>query len=183
MKSYFVFVDESYRPNIFALSVVWTKNKTEPCKIKNEALKKIGKENYRFHFKNDDDEIRKNFMNTILNSSINFGIILTEYPSSCSEYARYYIAEVINNLPIEDNSRVVITIKGINDWINKKKCKINEEVIRWIRKRIFYTIKFNDKAGLEIADYIASAYTYCKFQKDNFCELLENKLTFLVRIR
>jgi len=169
-------VDESYKENIFALSVIWVKNPAEADRIKADAVRKINKK-YHFHFKND---IRRIFLLAILNSKINFGIILfNKIPRCCKGYARYYIAEVINNSPFDENSQLIITIKGIGP--NKqKKCNIYEESINFVQKRIFYRIKYNAKSGLEIADYIASAYVYCIFNNFNLCKSIKEKIRFKV---
>ncbi|AWR93300.1 DUF3800 domain-containing protein [Acidianus brierleyi] len=180
MKKYYVYVDESYKENIFALSVIWVKNPAEADRIKADAVRKINKK-YHFHFKNDKYNIRRIFLLAILNSKINFGIILfNKIPRCCKDYARYYIAEVINNSPFDENSQLIITIKGIEDWINRKKCNIYDESINFVQKRIFYRIKYNDRSGLEIADYIASVYVYCIFNNFDLCKSIKEKIRFKV---
>ena len=88
MNEYHVFVDESYDMRFFVLAIVWVKKISEVKRLKLNALNKIGKSRYNFHFKDDPQKIKNVFMEEILNSRINAGVIIfNNQPKSCKEYA------------------------------------------------------------------------------------------------
>ena len=113
MNKYHVFVDESYDKTFFVLAIVWVKKISEVKRVKLNALNKIGKSKYNFHFKDDPQKIKDVFMEEILDSPINAGVIIfNNQPKSCKEYAKYYVVEVVRVLPIS-NSVVTIYVKGL----------------------------------------------------------------------
>ena len=128
LNKYHVFVDESYDTKFFVLAIVWVKKINEVKRLKLNALNKIGKSRYNFHFKDDPQGIKDVFMEEILDSRINAGIIIfNNQPKSCKEYAAYYVAEVVRVLPI-NNSLVTIHVKGLKNWISKD-CDLLAEAV------------------------------------------------------
>ncbi|MEJ2776366.1 hypothetical protein WIW90_09145, partial [Sulfolobaceae archaeon RB850M] len=73
LNKYHVFVDESYDKTFFVLAIVWVKKINEVKRLKLNALNKIGKSRYNFHFKDDPQKIKDVFMEEILDSPINAG--------------------------------------------------------------------------------------------------------------
>jgi len=117
MKKVYVFVDESYSSanfSFYVLSVVWTEKNILPESIKNRALERLSykiRRRRKFHFRDDPDESRKVFLEEILKSKINFGVLLfNKIPKTCEEYADFYVISVINSIPVS-NSLIIITIR------------------------------------------------------------------------
>ncbi|WP_236751071.1 DUF3800 domain-containing protein [Acidianus sp. HS-5] len=187
MNKYYVFVDESYDKEVFVLAIVWTRSLKLVNSIKRSTLKKLNKDEYKFHFSDDRDEIKRIFLSKILNDSLNFGVLTFDrQPKRCEEYVKYYIIDVTRALPIS-NSLIYIYVKGLNKWIGKN-CNIKAEESKiGIPNSNLVCIRFNykkeERAGLEIADYIASLYRKCKNKTESLesCNLLENKLKFIIR--
>jgi len=180
VKKVYVYVDESYNPQNFSfyvLSVVWTEKKLLPESIKDRALKRLSyrtRRRRKFHFRDDSIEVRKVFLEEMLKSKIDFGVLLfNKIPRSCEEYAYFYVASVINSIPVSD-SLITIIIKGIG-----RGCDLEGEAIKKLQKRVAFKVLYSSSAaGSEIADYIASAYRLCLSKREDFCEELEKKLKF-----
>jgi len=176
----YVFVDESYEPmnfTFYVLSVVWTEREKLPESMKSKALDRLLykiRRRRKFHFRDDSNEVRKVFLEEILKSKINFGVLLfNKIPKTCEEYAYFYVASVIDSIPVS-NSLITIIIKGIG-----KGCDLEGEAIKKLQKRIPFRVHHTSAAaGSEIADYIASAYRLCLSRRENFCEELEKELKF-----
>ena len=185
MKKVYVFVDESYNSvnfSFYILSVVWTEKNILPESVKNRALERLShriRRRSKFHFRDDSIEVRKVFLEEILKSKINFGVLLfNKIPKTCEEYADFYVANVINSIPVS-NSLIIITIKGIG-----KGCDLEREAIKKLQKRVPFRVHHTSAApGSEIADYIASAYRLCLSKREDFCEELEKELKFKRFIR
>ena len=183
MNEYHVFVDESYDMTFFVLAIVWVKKISEVKRLKLNALNKIGKSRYNFHFKDDPQKIKDVFMEEILDSRINAGIkIFNNQPKSCKEYAEYYVAEVLRVLPIS-NSVVTIYVKGLKNWISKDCDLLAEAVNVGIPNgnAVKLNLRASEREGIEVADYIASSYRKCLHDKEDLCDKLESKLKFIYR--
>ena len=180
MKKVYVFIDESYDPinfTFYVISAVWTEKEKLPGIIKNRALERFShkvRRKKKFHFSDDPIEVKKVFLEEILKSKIDFGVLLfNKIPKTCEEYAYFYVVSVINSIPIS-NSLLTIIIKGIG-----RGCELEGEAIKKLQKRVpFRVYHTSAAAGSEIADYIASAYRLCLSRKEDFCEELEEKLKF-----
>jgi hypothetical protein len=183
VNEYHVFVDESYDERFFVLAIVWVKKINEVKRLKENALNKIEKSNYNFHFKDDPEKIRNVFMEEILNSRINAGVIIfNNRPKSCKEYAEYYVVEVVRVLPIS-NSIITIYVKGLKNWIGKN-CKPEAEAVKVgipNGNAVRLNLRASEREGIEVADYIASSYRKCLYDKEDLCDKLESKLKFIYR--
>ena len=180
MKKVYVFVDESYdlaNFTFYVISVVWTEKEKLPEIIKNKALDRLSykiRRRRKFHFRDDSDEVKKVFLEEILKSGIKFGVLLfNKIPKNCEEYAYFYVASVINSIPVS-NALITVIIKGIG-----KGCDLEGEAIKKLQKRIPFKVSHTSAAaGSEIADYMASAYRLCLSRREDFCEELEKELNF-----
>ena len=183
VNEYHVFVDESYDKRFFVLAVVWVKKINEVKRLKLNALNKIEKSRYNFHFRDDPQKIKNVFMEEILNSLINAGVIIfNNQPKSCKEYAKYYVVEVVRVLPIS-NSIITIYVKGLKNWISKDCDPLAEAVKVGIpnRNAVKLNLRVSEREGIEVADYIASSYRKCLYDKEDLCDKLESKLKFIYR--
>ena len=183
VNEYHVFVDESYDERFFVLAIVWVKKINEVKRLKLNALNKIEKSRYNFHFRDDPQKIKNVFMEDILNSRINAGVIIfNNQPKSCKEYAEYYIVEVVRVLPIS-NSVVTIYVKGLKNWISKD-CDLLAEAVKVgipNGNAVKLNLRASEREGIEVADYIASSYRKCLHDKEDLCDKLESKLKFIYR--
>jgi hypothetical protein len=183
LNKYHVFVDESYDKTFFVLAIVWVKKISEVKRLKLNALNKIGKSRYNFHFKDDPQKIKDVFMEEILDSPINAGVIIfNNQPKSCKEYAEYYVVEAVRVLPIS-NSVVTIYVKGLKNWISKD-CDLLAEAVKVgipNGNAVKLNLRASEREGIEVADYIASSYRKCLHDKEDLCDKLESKLKFIYR--
>jgi hypothetical protein len=180
---YHVFVDEAYDERFFVLAIVWVKKINEVKRLKSNASNKNEKSRYKFHFRDDPEKIKNVFMEEILNSLINAGVIIfNNQPKSCKEYAEYYVVEVVRVLPIS-NSIITIYVKGLKNWISKGCDPLAEAVKVGIPNgnAVKLYSRANVREGIEVADYIASSYRKCMHDKEDLCDKLESKLKFIYR--
>jgi len=82
VKKVYVFVNESYdliNFTFYVVSAVWTEKEKLPESIKNRALEILSykiRQRKKFHFRDDSNEVRRVFLEEILKSKINFGVLL-----------------------------------------------------------------------------------------------------------
>ncbi|MFP3163595.1 MAG: hypothetical protein RXQ75_07190 [Acidianus hospitalis] len=181
MNKYHVFVDESYDLAVFVLAIVWVSSINEIKRIKSDALKKLGKSKYSFHFIDDPPTIRNTFLGEILNSALNMEVLLSSrQPKSCMEYAKFYVTEVVRVLPIK-NSLLFLHVKGLKNWVSKR-CDILAEAVKLGIENGNYVkldLRASEREGIEIADYAASSFRKCLYEREDYCSALERKLKFI----
>ncbi len=184
---YYLFLDESYDLNSFVLALVWTGSLREVVEVKKEALRKIGKESYKFHFSDDREAIREAFIGEILSSPLHLGVVIFDaVPKTCRDYAVYYVSVPLKVLPVS-NSIVYVYVKGLKSWLPRD-CDLLREApsLGWHGNAVVLRLSFGEleRAGLEVADYLASLYRRCLARGfEGECGALGERLEFVYRWR
>jgi len=186
VNNYYIFVDESYDNEVFVLGVVWVRSLKEVIRIKGNALKVLGKKDHNFHYSDDNEKIKSIFLTEILLSPVNYGIVLFKVPpKTCREYAKYYVSDIVRVLPLT-KSLLNIYVKGLKYWISKSCNILAEAAALGIENENAVRLRLNfnkeERAGLEVADYIASTFRMCIRTRFEFCDELSSKVKFIYRV-
>ncbi|BFI76820.1 hypothetical protein [Sulfurisphaera ohwakuensis] len=92
---------------------------------------------------------------------------------------------MVKVLPLS-KSLLNIYVKGLKYWISKNCNILAEAAALGIENENAVRLRLNfnkeERAGLEVADYIISTFRMCIRTRSKFCEELSNKVKFIYKV-